>query len=879
VLPSGQNQTNPTLPSVSNLLSLTSGAADASPDNNLLAIGTEEERLSVQVKKFTPPPVLWKQVAGPSLLTDYLYGEIKNKFKDAQLEDVALIETDSFVSNRTLALREAKYPNIAGAVIWGWNVYGTQRDFVPVVELPVPLEDKREQHGQMQILGLKSFDLGRQTARHSTTFSAFVSGLGAYAQKHYDKARSEFSLALISAYMYSSVRKNDVGIDRTIIYFFLGNTNYYLNDFESASINYREALKLDPKMYEARHNMGVSLLLQGKVDVAVKRLIEVIQSKPSLAVARYNLGMAYLKKKQYVKARDQLNNAIKLNERFASAYRAIGLSYSEEQVEDEARSYFRDALRLDSEFAEVYVDLALLYYRKAEPTLKKIRELRKVEQSRDPVRIQEARGELGMLLRQSGAGLMDLLDSAAPELEKARVINPQLPEALYHLGRVFHDQCLIQEQENLKDQAVHYLLEAVHLRPAYADAHEELADIYESRYRFDLRDKHLKLMGEARSATSATNAKDLIKAGIAMRLNRQLPQARETLTKALKLEPRNTEGQFELGLVYQELDESSQAMGMFQSVLRLPDPPEEVYEAIAKIYRQQGQEQEAFELIQRAAAQKPNSAKLVYYLGNSYRRQENNARAIEAYQKSISLDPQLPEARFNLGLIYLVKRQLQDASLQFEEVVRLRPDDFTTYRYLGRAYVEMKQIDEAVNALKRSIEIKADALDARLELGQIYLNRVESDEAKEQFEAILKYDPNNMRARELLGKAFAQGGQIDMAMETFQNMLLITPDSHAAHYNLGVAYASENRYQEAAVSFQQVIKVKPDDADAYFNLGLAYDKLDQPHEAIASFQKAIKFRPSFADAYRYLGQVYFRINMMAEGLKAIQYAEQLKQPK
>ncbi|NWJ97336.1 MAG: tetratricopeptide repeat protein [Chloroflexi bacterium] len=890
-LPSGQNQsltnltTNPPRP-----LAFTSGAADASPESNLLDIGAEaeEERLPVLPKKFDPPATLakWKEVSGSRMLTTHLMEQLKIKLADAQLTKetqlnkerelhVTLFKTDVFVGNRGQALREAEYPK-ARAVIWGWNIYGTPRDFVPVVELTEPFENRREQHGQVQILGLKSFDLGRQTAKNSTTFSAFVSGLGAYALEQYEKARSEFSLALISAYMHNSNRKNDLGIDRAIIYFFLGNTRYYLGDFENAVSSYREALTLDPNMYEARHNLGISLLLQGKMDFAIKRLVEVIQSKPGLAVARYNLGMAYLKKKQYVKARDQLQNSIKLNEHFAAAFRAIGLSYSEEQVEDEARSYFRDALILDPRFAEVHVDLALLYYRKVESTLKKIRELRKVEQSRDQTRIQEARDELKALLRHSQTTLMNTLNLAMPELEKALEINQRLPEALFHLGQVLHDQCLIKEEEDLKDQALHYLQEAVRLRPAYADAHEELADIYEARYRYDLRDRHLKLMGEARSATSATNPKDLIRAAIGMRLNKQLPEAREALVKALRMDPRNTEGQFELGLVYQEMDEASQAMGMFQSVLRLPNPPDEVYEAIAKIYRQQGQEQEAFDSVQRAAAQKPTSAKLAYYLGNSFRRQQNNPRAIEAYQKAINLDPQLPDARFNLGLIYLGKHQLQDASLQFEEVVRQRPDDFTTYRYLGRAYVDMKQIDEAVTAFQKAIEIKDDAVEARLDLGQIYLTRMEADEAKEQFEAILKSDPNNMRARELLGKAFAQGGQIDMAMETFQNMLLIAPDSYAAHYNLGVAYVSENRYQDAAAEFQRVIQVKPDDAAAYFNLGLAHDKLDQPNEAIDSFLRAIKLRPSYAEAYHYLGQVYFKINRMEDGLKAVKYAEQLK---
>jgi len=866
------------------LVSLSDGAADASPDSNSLSqlnslLGPDDknddttERLAAPPKKFDPPPALWKEVSGSRSITLYLRQVLEKKFKDAQIDltkEATLFDSDGFVTNRWQALREAEYPK-AGLIIWGWNVYDTRREFVPVFELPQPFEDKREKHSQVQILGLKSFDLGQQSVRQSTIFAAFVSGLTAYALENYRKAQDEFGLALLSAYMYGSTH-HDVGVDRAIIYFFLANTQYYLQDYDTAVNSYRESLALDPQMYEARHNLGVCLFLQNKTDFAIKRLVEVIQAKPALAVPRYNLAMAYLAKKQYVPARREFENAIKINNHFAAAYRAIGLSYSQERTFTQAIGYFKDALDIDPDFAEVHVDIALLYYQQAEPELKKIqqseRELRRAEQGRDQSRIQQARGELSVL-KASAAPLTQMLDNATPELQQALGINPQLPEAHYYLGKIL-------KQQNLEDQAGRALLEAVKWRPDYADAHEALADLYEDLGRNDLRDRHLKLMTEARSATAATTATALIKSGIGKRLNKELPQAREFLEKALKLEPRNSQAQFELGVVYQEMNEFDRALGMFQSVLKLPDPPDEVYEAMAKIYRQQGQESEAFAVIDQAVRQKPDSAKLQYYLGNAYRRQENKVRAIEAYQRSITFDPQLADARFNLGLLFLQKKQLQDAALQFEEVVRLRPDDYNTYRYLGRASVAMKQTDEAVMAFRKAVEIKDDDRDSRLELGKIYLSQIEPEEAKDQFEAILKYDPHDMAARELLGKAFAQGGQIDMAMETFQNMLLIAPDSHAAHYNLGVAYASENRYQDAVDEFIQVITLKPDDADAHFNLGVAYDKLDNPYEAIAAFQRALRYRPTFADAYRCMGQVYFRINDMQAGLKAINQAEQLK---
>ena len=829
--------------------------------------GEDEKRPTSKVK-FQPPESFfaWETAVGARNLSDYLQADVLTELSDASVKGGVNLYSLVFTKNRDNALREADVPG-ADAVIWGWQVYRKRRDFVPVFELRQPMEKNRPARGGMEILGLKSFDLGLQTARQSTIFSAFVAGFGAYGfageaptkedeQVYYHKARSEFRLSLAASYMYEDRTHYQSSVDRGITYFFMGNTCYYLNELDKAVYAYREALVVEPNMIEARHNMGVIFFLQGKFDFALKSLIKVIQLRPNMAIARLNLGIAYLAQKQFTAARREFQNAIKLDGKFAGAYRAIGVSYREEGDYPKALQYLEEALRTSPQgkYAEARVDIALVQAQQARA---------------DNITEQQANQHYRVALEQ---------------LQQAIVENPNLPEAHYQLARLLYDG-------GQEDEAGLALLEAVRLQPNYSDALHLLAEIYEKRGRLDLRDKYLELMMKARQASSATTAKELIQRGIGARLIKDYTLAREELGKALKMEPRNTEALYELGVLYQEMDEPVQALNTFQTVLKLPAPPVEVYNRISNLRFQQDDRQGAMDILRQAVAADPTNAKLQYYLGNAFRKQKIDEKAIESYIRAIQLEPDMAEPHFNLGMIYLTRRQINDAILQFREVVRIRPEDYETYLFLGRAYRQSNQIEQAVTAIQEAISLKSDLLEARLLLGEIYLRQAEPERAIEQLTVVQTYNPKDLRARELIGKGYAQAGQLERAIETFQDIIVEAPDSVSAHYNLGVSYISQKRYKEAIYQFAEVTRYKSDDADAFFNMGVAiHELLNGPeqnsleaaeldqyfNEEVRVFRQAIKLRPTNPEPYRYLGQLYTRINNIEEAMRYLNEYGRLK---
>ena len=68
------------------------------------------------------------------------------------------------------------------------------------------------------------------------------------------------------------------------------------NDPNSAIEDYRKALEIDPKLAEARANLGAALSSAGQFDAAIAEDTKALASAPDKTAVRMNLGLAYYKK-------------------------------------------------------------------------------------------------------------------------------------------------------------------------------------------------------------------------------------------------------------------------------------------------------------------------------------------------------------------------------------------------------------------------------------------------------------------------------------------------------------------------------------------------------------------------------------------------------
>lgn len=118
-----------------------------------------------------------------------------------------------------------------------------------------------------------------------------------------------------------------------------------------AETQFAEALRINPDFEEARVNLGVAYKQQGRLEEALEQYYEVLRVKPRSEKAHYNLGLIFESKGNFKKAIHHYSTAVKLKPNFAAAHNNLGTVLANLGRIDEAIQHFSKAIQIDPDFA------------------------------------------------------------------------------------------------------------------------------------------------------------------------------------------------------------------------------------------------------------------------------------------------------------------------------------------------------------------------------------------------------------------------------------------------------------------------------------------------------------------------------------------------
>jgi protein O-mannosyl-transferase len=146
---------------------------------------------------------------------------------------------------------------------------------------------------------------------------------------------------------------------------------------DEASIQFQQALQINPALAEARNNLASALLKKGGVDEAIAHYEEVLKSDPSYADAHFNLANALERKGRTDEAIAQLQQALQIIPGYAEAHNNLGRLLCQKGRVGEGIAHFQQALQINPAFVEAHnnlgnalmeegrVDEAIVCYQKA----------------------------------------------------------------------------------------------------------------------------------------------------------------------------------------------------------------------------------------------------------------------------------------------------------------------------------------------------------------------------------------------------------------------------------------------------------------------------------------------------------------------------------
>ena len=144
----------------------------------------------------------------------------------------------------------------------------------------------------------------------------------------------------------------------------------------------------------------------------------------------------------------------------------------------------------------------------------------------------------------------------------------------------------------------------------------------------------------------------------------------------LKLDPENVVAEYNVGLSYEGLNQSDEAIQAYQNAiawesqhqLKSPAP----FVALARLYLHQNQPEKAVPYLFQAAAAFPQLSLPHEELGKAYSVLHRLPEAQEQLEKAVQLSPQKASLRCLLGLIYQQEKMTANAQTEFGRCTMLR---------------------------------------------------------------------------------------------------------------------------------------------------------------------------------------------------------------
>ena len=193
------------------------------------------------------------------------------------------------------------------------------------------------------------------------------------AETHFELGEVEGRLGKLdaAAVQFRTALRLDPKLARA--YVMLGITLRRQGDHKGAWANFRRAVELDPTDANAQYNLGMELKTEGDNAGAIAAFRRAIELKPDFEKAHYSLGIALRSQGDTAAAHKELDELNKLHEfrtRLAQSKLLIlqGVDALKKQQLDEAQNFFQKAIEQSPELPTGYYYLGVTWERKQDYT-------------------------------------------------------------------------------------------------------------------------------------------------------------------------------------------------------------------------------------------------------------------------------------------------------------------------------------------------------------------------------------------------------------------------------------------------------------------------------------------------------------------------------
>jgi tetratricopeptide (TPR) repeat protein len=341
-----------------------------------------------------------------------------------------------------------------------------------------------------------------------------------------------------------------------------------------------------------------------------------------------------------------------------------------------------------------------------------------------------------------------------------------------------------------------------------------------------------------------------LRAGIEEAHQGDLSEAMGDLEAAVRLDPTNAEGWYQLGLLRGQLADFRGAEDDLRHAIQL----------------------------------KPDLAPAHYSLGLTLTANPQSKLdwpgAILEFREALKYQPDYPEALNLLGLGLTSSGQSEAAIPELERAIRLKPSFSAAHFNLAIALEKSDRLDEAVKQYQLAVSTKGGYPEATTALGKLLFRLGKADEAQQELNKALRLNPDLNDAHYALARVLQslhRTGDAKIEFDQAKSLIQRGPDATESSNlsNAALELAAKGDLAGAAASLRKAIALKPDYGIPHYNLGLILADQGDTTGAVQELTKAISLMPGQAKPWFDLGRVLRQQGNHQGALEAVAWSAHL----
>lgn len=252
-------------------------------------------------------------------------------------------------------------------------------------------------------------------------------------------------------------------------------------------------------------------------------------------------------------------------------------------------------------------------------------------------------------------------------------------------------------------------------------------------------------------------------------------KARLELKNVLKIDPKNAEAYYTVGLIEERERNWSKAFANYS---------------------------QAVEVMPAHAAAKAKLGKFYIAFGEIEKAEKTAAELLAA-------NPQDVAARTMKAAVLARKGNTAKAISEVESVVSAAPKDADAVTLLAALYVGQKQTDRAEAVIKKALQAGAGDVSLRRELIRILLARNDLQGAEQQYKSIIAAEPKSFDHRQALALFYNRINRQADAEATLREAIKVAPDDEQRYLVLAQFLAGNKRFDQADKELSAGIEALP----------------------------------------------------------------------